>query len=68
MLRHLAADIESGAVDAVVIHDAARPLADASMFALPMAMRAQGKACASGFLLAAELEYLIARIAAAVAG
>jgi phosphoglycerate kinase len=35
------------------------------MFALPMAMRAQGKACASGFLLAAELEYLIARIAAA---
>jgi len=39
--------------------------ADASMFALPMAMRAQGKACASGFLLAAELEYLIARIAAA---
>jgi phosphoglycerate kinase len=39
--------------------------ADASMFALPMAMRAQGKPCASGFLLAAELEYLIARIAAA---
>jgi phosphoglycerate kinase len=39
--------------------------ADASMFALPMAMRAQGKPCTSGFLLAAELEYLIARIAAA---
>ena len=39
--------------------------ADASMFALPTAMRAQGKACVSGFLLAAELEYLIARIAAA---
>jgi phosphoglycerate kinase len=39
--------------------------ADASMFALPMAMRAQGKPCVSGFLLAAELEYLIARIAAA---
>ena len=39
--------------------------ADASMYALPMAMRAQGKACASGFLLAAELEYLIGRIAAA---
>ena len=37
--------------------------ADASMFALPMAMRAQGKPCVSGFLLAAELEYLIARIA-----
>jgi len=29
--------------------------ADASMYALPMAMRAQGKPCASGFLLAAEL-------------
>ena len=39
--------------------------ADASMFALPMAMRAQGKPCVSGFLLAAELEYLIARIAGA---
>ena len=39
--------------------------ADASMFALPMAMRAQGKPCVTGFLLAAELEYLIARIASA---
>jgi phosphoglycerate kinase len=39
--------------------------ADASMFALPMAMRAQGKPCASGFLLAAELDYLIGRIASA---
>ena len=39
--------------------------ADASMYALPMAMRAQGKPCASGFLLAAELEYLIGRIASA---
>jgi len=39
--------------------------ADASMYALPMAMRAQGKKCVSGFLLSAELEYLIARIAAA---
>ena len=39
--------------------------ADASMYALPMAMRAQGKPCASGFLLAAELDYLIARIASA---
>ncbi len=39
--------------------------ADASMYALPMAMRAQGKRCVSGFLLSAELEYLIARIAAA---
>ncbi len=27
MLRHIAADIESGAVDVVLIHDAARPLA-----------------------------------------
>ena len=39
--------------------------ADASMYALPMAMRAQGKPCVSGFLLAAELEYLIGRIASA---
>ncbi len=39
--------------------------ADASMFALPTAMRAQGKPCVTGFLLAAELEYLIGRIAAA---
>ena len=39
--------------------------ADASMYALPMSMRARGKPCVSGFLLAAELEYLITRIAAA---
>jgi len=32
VLRHLAGDIESGAVDVVLIHDAARPLADAGMF------------------------------------
>lgn len=38
MLRHLAADIESGAVDAVVIHDAARPLADAAMFGTALAL------------------------------
>ena len=31
MLRHLAADIESGAVDVVLIHDAARPLASPAM-------------------------------------
>jgi phosphoglycerate kinase len=39
--------------------------ADASMHALPMAMRARGAPCVSGFLLDAELEYLIGRIAAA---
>ncbi|MFM7134367.1 MAG: phosphoglycerate kinase [Planctomycetota bacterium] len=39
--------------------------ADASMHALPMAMRARGCACVAGFLLAAELEYLYARIASA---
>ena len=38
MLRHLAADIESGAVDVVVIHDAARPLAAAAMFAMALAL------------------------------
>lgn len=38
MLRHLAADIEAGSVDAVVIHDAARPLADAAMFATALAL------------------------------
>jgi 2-C-methyl-D-erythritol 4-phosphate cytidylyltransferase len=39
VLRHLAADIESGAVDVVVIHDAARPLAgrDAFVTALSVA-------------------------------
>ncbi len=39
--------------------------ADASMYALPLAMRQRGKPCVSGFLLSAELDYLIARIAAA---
>ncbi len=39
--------------------------ADASMHALPMAMGAKGAQRVAGFLLAAELEYLIARIAAA---
>lgn len=39
--------------------------ADASMHALPMAMRARGAPCVSGFLLDAELEYLIGRIASA---
>ena len=32
VLRHLAPDIESGAVDVVAIHDAARPLAGPDMF------------------------------------
>ena len=32
VLRHLSGDIESGAVDVILIHDAARPLADAGMF------------------------------------
>ncbi|MCH9710756.1 MAG: 2-C-methyl-D-erythritol 4-phosphate cytidylyltransferase [Actinomycetia bacterium] len=32
VLQHLAADIESGAVDVVAIHDAARPLAGPEMF------------------------------------
>jgi 2-C-methyl-D-erythritol 4-phosphate cytidylyltransferase len=31
VLRHLSADIESGAVDVVLIHDAARPLADVAL-------------------------------------
>ena len=31
VLRYLAADIESGAIDVVLIHDAARPLAGAEM-------------------------------------
>ncbi len=38
MLRHLAPAIESGEVDAVVIHDAARPLAAAAMFATALAL------------------------------
>ncbi|MEH3140830.1 MAG: IspD/TarI family cytidylyltransferase [Mycobacterium kyogaense] len=32
VLRYLSEDIESGAVDVVLIHDAARPLADTGMF------------------------------------
>lgn len=32
VLSHLATDIESGSIDVVVIHDAARPLADPDMF------------------------------------
>lgn len=32
VVRYLAADIESGSVDVVVIHDAARPLAEPQMF------------------------------------
>ena len=32
VLRHLAADIEAGAVDVVVIHDAARPVVSADVF------------------------------------
>ena len=39
--------------------------ADASMYALPLAMRAKGAPCVAGLLLAAELEYLYGRIAAA---
>ena len=39
--------------------------ADASMHALPLAMRARGCPSVAGFLLAAELEYLYGRIAAA---
>ncbi len=31
VLHYLAADIESGAIDVVLIHDAARPLAGAEM-------------------------------------
>jgi 2-C-methyl-D-erythritol 4-phosphate cytidylyltransferase len=32
VLRHLAADIEAGSIDVVLIHDAARPLATTEMF------------------------------------
>lgn len=39
--------------------------ADASMYALPLAMRARGGASVAGFLLAAELEYLYRRLASA---
>lgn len=38
VLRHLAADIESGAVDVIAIHDAARPLAGPDMFRTAMSM------------------------------
>ncbi len=38
---------------------------DASMHAVPLAMRAEGKSTCAGYLLDAELEFLIARIAQA---
>jgi 2-C-methyl-D-erythritol 4-phosphate cytidylyltransferase len=38
VLRYLADDIESGAVDVVLIHDAARPLADHDMFVTALAL------------------------------
>ncbi len=38
VLRYLADDIESGAVDVVLIHDAARPLAGRDMFATALAV------------------------------
>lgn len=38
VLRYLADDIESGAVDAVLIHDAARPLATRDMFATALTL------------------------------
>ncbi|WP_390893451.1 IspD/TarI family cytidylyltransferase [Mycobacterium deserti] len=38
VLRYLAADIDSGAVDAVLIHDAARPVAELDMFATALAV------------------------------
>ena len=45
VLRHLSGDIESGAVDVVAIHDAARPLAGPDMFATAITLaRAHGGA------------------------
>jgi 2-C-methyl-D-erythritol 4-phosphate cytidylyltransferase len=38
VLRHLAGDIESGAVDVVLIHDAARPLAGQDMFVTALSL------------------------------
>jgi 2-C-methyl-D-erythritol 4-phosphate cytidylyltransferase len=38
VLRYLADDIESGAVDVVLIHDAARPLADRAMFDMALSV------------------------------
>jgi len=38
VLRYLADDIESGAVDVVLIHDAARPLAGADMFVAALSL------------------------------
>ena len=38
VLRYLAADIETGAVDVVAIHDAARPLAGSDMFRTAIAL------------------------------
>ena len=38
VLRHLANDIDSGAIDVVVIHDAARPIAGPDMFVTALAV------------------------------
>ncbi|BBY82838.1 2-C-methyl-D-erythritol 4-phosphate cytidylyltransferase [Mycolicibacterium pulveris] len=41
VLRYLAADIESGAIDVVLIHDAARPVAGADMFVTAVSVARQ---------------------------
>ncbi|MDT5017251.1 MAG: 2-C-methyl-D-erythritol 4-phosphate cytidylyltransferase, partial [Mycobacterium sp.] len=38
LLRHLAADIDSGSIDVVVIHDAARPVAGPELFVTAMSV------------------------------
>jgi 2-C-methyl-D-erythritol 4-phosphate cytidylyltransferase len=41
VLRHLAPDIESGAIDVVLIHDAARPLAGPDLFSTALSVARQ---------------------------
>ncbi|AEV74566.1 4-diphosphocytidyl-2-methyl-D-erythritol synthase [Mycolicibacterium rhodesiae NBB3] len=38
VLRHLAPDIEAGTVDVIIIHDAARPVADPNMFVTALSL------------------------------
>ncbi|TPG33074.1 IspD/TarI family cytidylyltransferase [Mycolicibacterium hodleri] len=53
VLRHLAPDVESGAIDVVLIHDAARPLAGPAMMDTAVAM---ARACGGAIPVLAAID------------
>lgn len=63
-LQVLAADIESGAIDVVAIHDAARPLAQAQLYSATIAAAREH----GGAIPAAPLGHLLTRALTPVAG